>query len=78
MAAAAAPAAEAARVAAAAVQAGGSGGTGSGGSGGGSTSGATPVVYLAEQDTVDIYELYMSTSTGSVKINGTLVPGGVV
>lgn len=56
----------------------GSGGTGSGGSGGGSTSGATPVVYTAEQDTLDIIELYMSTSTGSVKINGPLVPGGWV
>jgi Tol biopolymer transport system component len=57
---------------------GGSGGTGSGGSGGGSTSGAPPVVYLAEQDTLGIYELYMSTSTGSVKVNGPLVPNGWV
>jgi Tol biopolymer transport system component len=56
----------------------GSGGTGSGGSGGGSTTGAPPVVYLAEQDTLDITELYMSTATGSVKINGPLVPDGWV
>jgi len=56
----------------------GGSGSGSGGSGGGSTSGAPPVVYLAEQNTLDIPELYMSTSTGSVKINGTLVAGGWV
>lgn len=57
---------------------GSGGGSGGGGSGGGSTAGATPLVYLAEQDTLDIPELYMSTATGSVKINGPLVPGGWV
>jgi Tol biopolymer transport system component len=57
---------------------GGSGGGGSGGTGGGGTVEIPPVIYLAEEDTPEVTELYQVTATGPVKLNGTLVAGGWV
>jgi Tol biopolymer transport system component len=68
---------------------GGSGDTSGGGSGGGTGgdssggSGGTlprPVVYVADQDKYDIYELYVTGATPgtSIKINAPLVTDGIV